>query len=116
MQPQSLSYKDLRTNFKKGLRNGNWRRQRFLDEALFRAAMWYAKNGGSIVNGLLMAKILALVGWLKETRGTRIFKRGFVKASEMLNRSEEDGVFVWAPRLKDWLKDPDYVFWRGMGR
>ncbi|MFV9678041.1 MAG: hypothetical protein ACNYVW_10390, partial [Methanosarcinales archaeon] len=89
--------------------------QRFLDKALFRAAMWYAKNGGSIVNGLRMAKLLALVGRLKETRGTRIF-RGFVKASEMLNRSEENGVFVWAPRLKDWLKDPDYVFWRGMGR
>ena len=53
-----------------------------------------------------------LLDGLKETRGTRIF-RGFVKASEMLNRSEENGVFVWAPRLKDWLKDP--VMYSGGG-
>jgi hypothetical protein len=77
--------------------------------------MWYAKNGGSIVDGLLMAKLLALVGRLKETRGMRIFKHGFVKASEMLKRGERSEVFVWAQRLKDWLKDPDYVFWLRMG-
>jgi len=77
--------------------------------------MWYAKNGGSIVDGLLMAKFLALVERLKETRGMRLFKRGFVKANEMHKRGERSEVFVWAPRLKDWLKDPDYVFWQGMG-
>ena len=62
-----------------------------------------------------MAKFLVLVERLKETIGMRIFKRGFDKASEMLKRGERSEVFVWAPRLKDWLKDPDYVFWWGMG-
>jgi hypothetical protein len=51
MQEQSISYKELFTSFKKGLRNGNWRKLRFLDKALFRAAMWYAKRGRSIVTG-----------------------------------------------------------------
>ena len=49
-------------------------------------------------------------------KGMRIFKRGFRKAIEMLNKSEEGGVFAWAPQLKYWLKDPDYIFWLGTVR
>ena len=35
----------------------------------------------------------------------------------MLEKGEGnfEGVFVWAPRVKDWLKDPDYIFWLGWG-
>jgi hypothetical protein len=46
----------------------------------------------------------------------RILKRGFRKAIEILNKSEEGGVFTWAPQLKYWLKDPDYIFWLGTVR
>lgn len=88
-----------------------------LDKALFRASLWYAKHRGSIVNASLVKKLLALVEKLKETKGTRIFKRGFEKAIEMLSKSEEGvGVFTWAPQLKYWLKDPDYIFWLGTVR
>ena len=78
--------------------------------------MWYAKRGRSIVNGLLVEKLLGLAARLKETRGMRVFKRGFERAAEMLDRGEEKGVFVWAPRLKDWLRDPAYAFWLGTAR
>ena len=111
-----VSYEELFTCFKKGLRNGNWKRLRFLDKALYRAAMWYAKHGRSIVNELLLEKLSALTERLKETRGTRIFKRGFEKAIELLSKGEEKGVFAWVPRLRDWLHDPDYVFWLGTVR
>ncbi|MFZ2071238.1 MAG: hypothetical protein WAV32_06550 [Halobacteriota archaeon] len=113
MSRKEITYAELNAIFRKGLRNGNWRKLRFLDTALYRAATWYAKYGGSIVDGLLVAKLLALIERLKETKGTRIFKRGFDKAVEMLAKGEEKGVFVWAPRLKDWLKAPDYIFWLG---
>ena len=112
-QKQSLGHEELYTSFRKGLRNGNWRRLRFLDKALFRAAMGYAKRGRSIVNGLLVEKLLELAARLKETKGMRIFKRGFKRAVELLQQGEENGMFAWAPRLKDWLKDPDYIFWLG---
>ena len=46
---------------------------------------------------------------LKETKGARIFKRGYEKAVELLNNGE--GIFAWAPLLREWLKDPDYEFW-----
>ncbi len=54
---------------------------------------------------------------MKETKGMRIFKKGFEKAVELLEKSEEGvGVFTWAPQLKYWLKDPDYIFWLGTMR
>jgi len=75
-----LNYEELFTNFKKWMRNGNWKRLRFVDKALYRAAMWYVKRGGSIVNEMLAEKLSLLVERLKETKGMRIFKRGFGKA------------------------------------
>lgn len=118
MFTKAVTYTGINATFRKGLRNGNWRRLRFLDKALYRASLWYAKRGRSIVNGLLVEKLLELVERLKEiSKGMRIFKfrRGFKKAVAMLDRGEEnfEGVFVGAPRLKDWLKDPDYIFWLG---
>jgi hypothetical protein len=61
-------------------------------------------------------KLSALVEKLKETKGMRIFKKGFEKVVEMLEEGEETGVFAWAPRLRYWLKDPDYIFWLGTMR
>ena len=115
MLAKAICYADLNAPFRRGLRNGNWRKLWFLDKALFRAAMGYAKHGRSIVNGKLIEKLLGLAARLKETKGMRIFKRGFKRAAEMLEKGEEnfEGVFVWAPRLKDWLRDPDYIFWLG---
>ena len=78
--------------------------------------MWYVKRGGSIVNEMLAEKLSLLVERLKETKGMRIFKRGFKSALEMLDKGEEKGVFGWAPRLRDWLSDPDYIFWLGTVR
>ena len=61
---------------------------------------------------------MALVEKLKETKGMRVFKRGFEKAVELLKKCEEQGqeqgVFIWAPQLKYWLRDPDYT--SGSGR
>ena len=118
MLTKAITYKELLTNFKKGLRNGNWRKLRFLDKALFRAAMGYARYSRSIVDGKLVEKLLGLVARLKETKGMRIFKfrRGFKRAVEMLEKGEEKGVFFWAPSLKKWLKDTDYIFWLGAVR
>ena len=42
-----------------------------------------------------------------------MFKRGYEKAIELLNKGES--IFAWAPSLREWLKDPDYVFWLGAG-
>ena len=111
-----ITHEELLANFKKGLRNRNWRKLNSLNKALYRASRWYAKHRGSIVNAALVEKLLGLIERLKETKGVRIFKKGLKKAFEMLEKGEEKGVFVWAPQLKHWLNDPDYIFWLGTVR
>ena len=102
--------------FGKGQRNGNWRKLNRLDKALYRASLWYTKHLRGIVNETLVEKLLGLVERLEETKGMRIFKKGLKKAAKMLEEGEEKGVFVWAPMLRHWLKDPDYIFWLGTAR
>ena len=105
---------DLFASYKKGQRNGNWRKLNRLDKALYRASLWYTKHLGRIVNGTLVEKLLGLVKMLEETKGMRIFKIGLNKAAKLLEKGDEAGVFVWAPSLRKWLKDPTYIFWLGM--
>ena len=106
-----FTYKELLTSFRKGLRNGNWGKLSRLEKALYMASLWYSRVKGAIINEQLVKKLLVLVDKLKATSGARIFKRGYEKAVELLSKGE--GVFVWAPSLREWLKDPDYIFWLG---
>jgi len=111
IQSMQLTYTELLLNFRKGLRNGNWRKLRRLEKALFQASLWYSRRQGTIINELVVGKLSVLVEKLKATKGARIFKRGYEKAAALL--SEGECVFAWVPLLREWLKDPDYVFWLG---
>lgn len=62
-----ITYEEFTATFRKVQRNGNWRKLGFLDKTLFRAAMGYAKRGGSIINGMLVEKFLGLIEKLVET-------------------------------------------------
>jgi hypothetical protein len=108
-----FTYKELLTSFRKGLRNGNWRKLSRLEKALYMASLWYSRVQGAIINEMLVSKLSSLVEKLKATSGASVFRRGFEKAVELLNKGE--GIFAWAPSLREWLKDPDYIFWLGAG-
>jgi hypothetical protein len=110
---QMFTYKELLRDFRKGLRNGNWRKLHRLEKALYMASLWYSRVQGAIMNEMLVSKLSSLVDKLKATKGARIFKRGYEKAVELLSKG--GGIFAWAPSLREWLKDPDYVFWLGAG-
>ena len=105
--------KDLFTSYRKGVRNGNWRKLSRLEKALVRASLWYSRSQGAITNEMLVGTLTALVDRLRATRGARIFRRGFEKAASLLSKGES--VFAWAPLLRQWLQEPDYVFWLGAG-
>ncbi|RJS80395.1 hypothetical protein CW713_07705 [Methanophagales archaeon] len=108
-----IIYEDILAGMRKGLRNGNWRKLRRVEKALYRAALWYSRVQGAIMNETLVGMLSVLVDKLKETSGARVFIRGYEKAVELLNKGE--GIFAWAPSLRGWLKDPNYVFWLGAG-
>ena len=108
-----FTHSKLLDGFRKGLRNRNWRKLSRLEKALVRASMWYSRAHGAIVNETLVGKLSLLMERLTETKGVKILKRGFEKAAALLSKGES--VFAWAPSLRVWLNDPDYVFWLGTG-
>ncbi len=110
---QNPQYLELHASFKKGLRNGNWRRLSRLEKALVMTSIAYSKTYGRIVNSQLLQKLADLVARLKSTRGTRIVQRGYEKARALLSAEKNRGIFGWAPSLREWLQEPDYVFWLG---
>ena len=107
------TYEELLASYKKGLRNGNWRKLSRLEKALVRASLWYSRSRGAIINEMLMSKLAVLVDKLKATKGERIYKRGCNIAVLLLNKGE--CIFAWVPSLREWLNDPNYVFWFGTG-
>ena len=68
-----------------------------------------ASEGGEILSGRLVAMLEDIIEKLVETVKVRIFRMGLAKAEDMERGFEK--VFKWAPELREWLKDPDYVFW-----
>jgi len=108
-----VTYEELLARLKKGQRNGNGRKLNFLGKVLYRASLWYTRHLGSIVNEKLVEKLLALVKRFKETKSMKIFRRGFKKAVELLEKGGENGAFTWAYQLRDWLRDSNYIFWLG---
>ena len=116
MPVPSLTFDQLQQCYRKSVRTRTWRRLHYLDKALFRASLDYLRRGGRILNESLLAKLSRLVELLTETRGQRIVKRGLAKAEALLRDGAEKGLFGWVPRMKEWLKDPDYIFWLGTSR
>jgi hypothetical protein len=108
-----LHYTELLSSFKKGFRNGNWKKLNRAEKALYRVSLWYARVKGRIVNQKLVELLLGILERLLETLGMRMLKRGIERATEMLEKYEQSGVFKWAPQLKKWLRHPDYITWLG---
>lgn len=75
------------------------------------AAMWYVGVNvkGKILSGGLVAMLGDIIEKLIETMNVRIFRVGLVKAADMERGYVK--VFSWAPELREWLKDLDYIFW-----
>jgi hypothetical protein len=107
-----LSYSDLMGWMRRGFKNGNWRRLSPDEKGYFKAAVWYAKVKGRIVNAMVVGFLQAIIEKIRETRSIQILKAGMAKARKMLTQNSE--VFKWCPRLRVWLLDRTYVFWLGL--
>jgi hypothetical protein len=74
-----FAHKELLRNFRKGLRNGNWRKLSRLEKALYMALLGYSRVQRAVMNENLVNKRYALIEKLKATSGARVFKRGYKK-------------------------------------
>lgn len=109
-----LTHSELLNSFKKGFRNGNWRKLNRVERGLYRASIIYARFQGKVVNQTLVEQLSYLVERLTETPGKRILKKGYEIAEAKLKICEETGVFEWAPKLRKWLTNKDYITWIGV--
>ena len=64
MQQMMFTYNDLLASFRKGLRNGNWRKLSILEKALYRASL-----GDSSVQGAIIKAKVYLHGHLRYGNG-----------------------------------------------
>lgn len=110
----ALNYSDLLGYWRRGFRNGNWRGLSMVEKAFYRASMWFARVHGWIVSARVVGQLVGIVEKLKSTIGKRILRSGLVRSKEMCTHYEGRGIFRWLPRLREWLIDPDYVFWLGL--
>jgi hypothetical protein len=108
-----MQYGALRSHFGKGLRNGNWHHLSYREKGLYRAALLYTRVKGEIVNAKLGAMVSRIVEKLRETPGLRILRNGLEEAKRMLSTDGNNCVFTWCPEFREWLGNPDYLFWLG---
>lgn len=109
-----LSYRSLLEARLKAYRNGGWRRLKGVEKAFFKATLDLARLRGRIVNPLLIKAVKNIVSRLLQTPATRILRLGREHASSLLQLYSRKGVFKWAPSVRSWLKDPEYLFWLGV--
>jgi len=111
-----LSHKNLLAIRLKAYRNGGWRRLRGFEKALFKASLELAKLRGRIVNPSLIKAVENIVSKLLQTPAEKILQLGRRHASRLLELYEENRVLKWAPSIRNWLKDPEYLFWLGVSQ
>jgi len=109
----TLSYQYLLSSWKKGFRNGNWRKLNRIEKALYMASLSLAKMRGRIVNLNLVLKLRGIIGRLRETAGTRLMMSAYQRAIKLYDSFTATGLFEWAPKVRSWFNDPSYILWLG---
>jgi hypothetical protein len=97
---------------KRGLRNGAWFKLPRLQKALYKAALFYAKHKGKIINTELITQLHNIIEKLL-TPKLRILRKGFEKARNLIEAYKK-GYLSWCPELLEWLTDKNYTFWLGL--
>jgi len=113
MVRESFSYSDLISIKLKAHRNGGWRKLGGFEKALFKASLELARLRGRIVNPSLIEAVKNIISKLLQTTVAKILQLGRKRASRLLELYKRNGVFKWAPSLRNWLKEPEYLFWLG---
>ncbi|MEM2585207.1 MAG: hypothetical protein QXP99_06790 [Thermoproteota archaeon] len=114
LSESKITYNRLRAVLEKAYRNGNWRRLSFLERALYRGVMQLSRLRGKIVNPSLVERVKSIILKLVQTPVARILQLGREQASRLMELYSRNGVFEWAPSVKQWLKDSKYLLWLGV--
>jgi hypothetical protein len=110
-----LSHRQMTYLFRKSLRNGNWFRLNIIEKALFRCGLWVARARGCVRSPELILQLLRVASRLLENVCATIDRVGKRRAAQMLEEfSRPQGVFTWAPKLREWLQHASFVRYLGL--
>jgi hypothetical protein len=104
----SLTFSDLSRFYKLCLRKGSWNSLSALDKAFYIACMKLSKIK-KIINKEIIESVISIMKKLNSFK-EKIMKKG-KEVAEALSKSK---TAIMIPKIKDWLKDPDYIFWLGL--
>jgi len=107
------SYDELVKIWNGAMRNGRLYRLGRLKRALLKGVVAFLRSGGRVVSSTIIKALEAIVQELRVTTRRRILRFGEAKVVEMRAQYARRGIFRWAPRLKEWLRDQAYKFWLG---
>jgi hypothetical protein len=104
----SLSFSDLSRFYKSCLRKGIWNNLSTIDKAFYIACMKLSKIK-KIINKEIIESVISIMKKLNSFK-EKIMKKG-KEVAEALLKSKTAAMI---PAIKDWLKDPNYIFWLGL--
>jgi hypothetical protein len=104
----SLSFSDLSRFYKSCLRRGSWNNLSAMEKAFFIACMKLSKIK-KIINKEIIESVISIMKKLNSFK-EKIMKKG-KEVAEVLLKSK---TVIMIPAIKDWLKDPNYIFWLGL--
>jgi hypothetical protein len=104
----SLSFSDLSRFYKSCLRRGSWNNLSAMDKAFYIACMKLSKIK-KIINREIIESVISIMKKLNSFK-EKIMKKG-KEVAEALLKSKTAAMI---PKIKDWLKDPNYIFWLGL--
>jgi hypothetical protein len=103
-----LSFSDLSRFYKSCLRKGSWNSLSALDKAFYIACMKLSKIR-KIINKEIIEAVISIMKKLNSFK-EKIMNKGKEVAEAILKSK----VVMMIPKIKDWLKDPNYIFWLGL--
>jgi hypothetical protein len=104
----SLTFSDLSKFYKSCLRRGSWNNLSAMDKAFYIACMKLSKIKKIINKDIIYA--LTIIMKKLDSFKEKIMKKGKEVADTILKSK----TVMMIPKIKDWLKDPNYIFWLGL--
>jgi hypothetical protein len=104
----ALSFSDLSRFYRLCLRKGSWNNLSAIDKAFYIACMKLSKIR-KIINKEIIYALTTIMKKLDSFK-EKIMKKGKEVADTILKSK----TVMMIPKIKDWLKDPNYIFWLGL--
>jgi hypothetical protein len=103
-----LTFSDLSRFYKLCLRKGSWNSLSALDKAFYIACMKFSKIK-KIINKDIIDTLISIMKKLNSFK-EKIMNKGKEVAEAILKSKTA----IMIPKIKDWLKDTNYIFWLGL--